>query len=231
MQKLILLFAVAAFSLALNAQNVTSTQNKEADQPNETAFFMGANAGWDFDINAYNLATYTQPDKSYYSYFDIKPRYNIGFDMGLKVSKKLRPRVELKFVNVKYGISYGPTYINGDGTHMGDNEVNLNYFDLTFHMDYLLFTKSKLQLYVSPAIKYEYQVGSGFSGNKYNFLDLSHPTSIAGGAVSAILKYNLTKHWGFTLTPEYTYFFRHFVLSNSKPYERFSSNLGFEYKF
>jgi opacity protein-like surface antigen len=222
------LFALAIISFAGNAQNENTTQPKETTQPSETGFLMGLNAGWDDNVNAFMLDNNTQYN---YSYTGIKPRYNIGFDLIIKTSKKLRSRIEMKFVNVKYGIIYAPSYTNSDGSHMDNTIVNLNYFDLNFHLDYLLLTKGKFQLFVSPGIRYEYKIGEGVGGNNFNFLYLDRPNNIFGGAVSAIVKYNLTKHWGVTFIPEYTYFFSPFVSGNNQPYQRLSSNFGFEYKF
>ena len=196
-------------------------QTEKTAKTQETAFFLGLNSGLDFDINAYKL----DKNEIYgYTYYNQHPRYNIGFDMGLKVSKKLRTRIEMKFVNIKYGINYGPNIEN--------TIVNLNYFDFNFHLDYLWLTKGKFQLFISPAVKYEYKIGEAIGGPNYsNIMDLRHPSSIGGAALSAIGKYNLSKHFGITFTPEYTFFFHGFATGNSKPYQRISTNLGVEFTF
>lgn len=232
MQKLILLFVLATVSFAGNAQVVTTLPAKETNTTSETAFFMGLNSGLDFNINAYNIAqnnynkTQTDPNHQY-KFYGIRPRYNIGFDMGLQVSQKLRPRLELKFVNLKYGISYNPSVFQ----NVGNTIINVNYFDINFHMDYLWLTKSKFQLFVSPALKYEYKIGEAVGGDNFNFLSIDHPSYDFGGAVSAIVKYNFTKHWGATFTPEYTCFIKPFSAGNGAPYQRITTNFGFEYKF
>lgn len=201
------------------AQDVTNSQQREA---NHVKFFMGLNTGLDYDL------AYTQALNVYYdySYKSMMPRYNIGFDMGLVTSKKLRTRLEMKFVNVKFGIDYGATYINPEPTVM-----NINYFDFNFHLDYLLLNKSKFQFYISPAAKYEFKIGEAVGGNNFNFLNLDHPNNLAGAAVSAIAKYNFTEHFGITFTPEYTCYFSSFAPSMNKPYQRVSINLGVELTF
>ncbi len=199
-----------------------TAQPKETAPAGETQFFMGLNGGLDYDINAFKL---DRNEIGFYSYYGIRPRYNIGFDLGLKVSKKLRYRIEMKYVNVKYGINY-------DSIKNSSNTVlNVNYFDFNFHLDYLWLTKGNFQLFISPALKYEFETGETMAGPNYNTTEIIHPSSVVGGALSAIAKYNFSKHFGLTLTPEYTYFFHAFTTGNSKPYQRFSSNLGVEFKF
>jgi len=192
-------------------------------QTDETEFFMGINGGLDYNMNAYKL----DKNESYgYAYYGISPRYNIGLDFGLKVSKKLRPRIEIKYVNVKYGIDWSPSVYQ-----FGTTVTNVNYVDFNLHLDYLLISIKKFQLFVSPAVKSELEMRHSISSTNWNILELKHPGKILGGAVSAIIKYNLSKNFGITLTPEYTMFLKPFATGNDKPYQRFSSNIGIEYKF
>lgn len=210
-----ILVLVAAILFKGNAQN------------NEVIPSVGLNFGIDYNMNAYQLSDRTYEGYTY-SYFGISPRYNIGADFGLKITNRFRPRIEFKYVNLKYGIDYSNTHLN---LEVFKTVTNVNYLDLNLHFDYILFTISKFQLFASPAIKYEFQTGYSISTNKWSFLEFEHPSNIAAGAFSAIFKYNLSKRFGITLTPEYTYFFRPFFSKNTEPYQRVSVNLGCEYSF
>jgi len=219
----VLLF-IMAISFAGNAQT-EKTEKTANDQPivNEVEYFMGINGGIDFNTNAYPLFK----NGNYgYTYFGVSPSYNIGADFAVKITARLRPRLEFKYVNVKYGVDWSTLqYTFGESTI-----VNLNYFDINLHLDYLLLSVRKFQLFVSPAFKFEAQTGYSLSTSKL-YLELKQPSSIAGGGLSAIFKYKMTKHIGFTLTPDYTIFAHSFVLGNNKPYQRFSANFGVEFKF
>lgn len=200
------------------------TQTTLSEYP---AFFVGLNGGLDFDINAHKLAPTIDGGK----YFDNNPRYNIGADFGLQVSKKWRPRLELRYVNVKYGIDWTGVDVSLRGNPTQTIQ-NINYFDINLRIDYLLLSIKKFQFFVSPAFKYEFETGSAFVFNRVsNDVILHQPSSIIGLGGSAILKYNITPNWGITVTPEYTFFTHGFATGNSKPYERLSTNIGFEYKF
>jgi hypothetical protein len=109
--------------------------------------------------------------------------------------------------------------------------INLDYFDFNFHIDYSLFSTKKFQLFVSPAFKYEFQTGYSLSSRKWNFLVLKQPSSIIGGSLSTIFKYKVSKHFGLTLTPEYTVFAHPFATGNDKSYQRFNANFGMEFCF
>lgn len=218
----VLVVMVATFS-AMLAQEVTTpptpTQTTISDYP---IISVGFSAGWVTNSNAYKASTTRAGGK----YFGINPRYNIGADFGVQISKRMRPRIEIKYVNVKYGIDWSGF------SNIGQTIGNLDYLDMSFHFDYLLLSKKRFELFVSPAIKYEVETGYSIFNN-YNFNEglLHDPSDIFGGAVSGIFKYNVTDHIGFTFTPEFTYFAHSFTTGNTKPYLRTSYNLGFEIKF
>jgi len=225
MKKLFLvLMVMVVIPFAGKAQTEKTFKNQDAEKTGQTSFSFGLNGGLDFDMNAYKLAG---DNLGYYSYFNKSPRYNIGFDMVLKTSKKLRTRLEMKFVNVRYGISYDKSSYG-----ISDNTLlNVNYFDFNFYFDCLWLTKGNFQLFVSPGLKYEYEIGHATLGPNYPITEFNHPSSIGAVALSFIGKYNLSKHFGITFIPEYTFFFHGFSTGNNKPYQRINTNLGVEYTF
>jgi hypothetical protein len=224
-------------SFAVNAQTTQTAQTGQADQIDETNLFVGINSGIDYNINAFSETN------GYYNnkYYGIKPQYNIGLDFSVMVSKKFRPRLEFKFVSVKYGMLWNGTQFAGtDPKDWTRTLVYVKNYDFNLHGDYLLVDMNKFQLFVSPAFKYEFAAGYKMStrrvdGTKtsthYKDIIASHPSSIIGGAVSMIFKYNFTKRVGLTLTPEYTVFDHGFATGNNSLYQRFSTNMGFEFKF
>lgn len=216
------------FSL-LCALFIACTVNAQDDYP---VFSVGANAGWDHNTNAFRL---TSDENA--SFTGEPNQFNIGIDFGVRMTKKFRPRLELRYVNMAYHMNWNST----DYPDFDKTDCNINYFDLNLHLDYSLFTVNKLEVFVSPAIKWEQKSGdfvktykndgSAPMTGRFTAIKKEYPGNIAGGAASMIFKYNFNKHLGLTLTPEYTYFFRDFVKSNNKSYQRFNVNAGFEFTF
>jgi hypothetical protein len=194
-------------------------------QEDLNVFSTGISGGIDYNMNAYQLTNNTTYGNSYYG---VSPRYNLGVDFGYMVTKKFRPRLEFKYVSVRYGLDFTPSPVY---SNCGKDLVILNYFNLNLHFDYSLLTIKKFQLFASPALKYEFLLNAIPAINWSGITVLEHPSNSIGGALSAIFKYNITEHIGITLTPEYTYFFNKFSSTNDKAFTRFSGNFGVEYKF
>lgn len=200
----------------------------------EPIFTMGINSGVDHNINAYQL----QPNAQYYYYYyGIPNQYNIGMDFAVAVTKKLRPRLELRYVNSQFGVKWNVP----DSAHydMIRSTHNINNFDINLHVDYLLWTLKKLDIYVSPGLKYEFYTGDYLhttltdgpsTSTNWNILNPSFPRNDAAGVVSFLFKYNISKHIGITLIPEYTLFFRDYIGGQGALYQRLSLNAGFEFR-
>lgn len=203
----------------------------------EPIFTIGLNGGIDHNINAYQIP----PNTVYhYAYYGIPDQYNVGLDFAVAATKRIRPRLELRYVNLQYGVKWNvppgvSTYDMIRSTH------NINNFDITFHFDYLLASVKKLDIYASPGIKYEFNTGDYLhttltdgpsTSNNYNILGQSYPRSLGAGVFSFLFKYNLSKHFGITVTPEYNLFWRDFVSDNGpyQFYQRLSLNAGLEFR-
>jgi hypothetical protein len=190
----------------------------------ENEVFLGINFGIDYNMNAYGSTPNTTEN---YEYYGIKPQYNFGIDGSFKLTRRIRPRVEFRYVNVKYGIDM--TNANSPST-AGHTVVNVSYFGFNWHVDYLFIDTKKFQAFVSPGLKLEFKSQTNLSTGHWNTIELRHPKSIAGGALTMIFKYNITPRFGLTLSPEYTYFCRRFAAGNDKQYQRVSTNLGIEFR-
>jgi len=223
------LFIIALMPIAANAQNAIVAN---AQDNIHYAFTIGINSGVDNNINAYRL----NPNFFGNNFYNSKIHFNIGLDYGWMVSKKFRPRIELKYVKMSYSVGWD----NANIPTIKESTVNLYNFDINLRMDYLLLNASKFQLFISPALKWEFNVGreeknirydESYNWANYNGIITENSRNLLGGAISTILKYNITKNIGITVTPEYTLFFRNFVRSNDKCYQRASVNFGVEFNF
>lgn len=204
-----------------------------AQEESESAVIIGISGGFDKGINAYKLDSNTEGN----TFSSSDPNYNIALNFGILASPKLRPRLELRYSQMAYTADWDNTTLS---TMLQESKVKLYYFDVNFHLDYLLFNSSKFQIYASPALKWEFNINKECKNTKvdgtynykqYNDVITENPNNILGGGVSAIFKYNISKNISITLSPEYTVFFREFVKANDKIYQRTSVNLGVEFKF
>jgi hypothetical protein len=220
------LFLIALMPVAANAQ-------EDIQMDEEGSFTIGISGGIDNNINAYKLDANSHGNE----FSGEKPQYNIALDFGYMVNEKFRPRLELKRVAMSYSADWDKTL---SSSLRKETNVDLKNFNINFHLDYLLLNKKKVQLFVSPGLKWEFNykrevenvnIDGKTNDNEYNGIISENPKNIVGGAVSAILKYKFTEHIGITLTPEYTMFFRKYVTTNDKPYQRLSANFGLEFKF
>ncbi len=194
--------------------------------------FFGFSSGVDYHLNAFRST-----EISDFRFSGKGPRYNMGIDLGVMAAKRFRPRLELKYVRLAYGQEW-PGWESISYTTMKTTTTRVNYLDLNLHLDYLAFGRdSKIKFFLSPGIKTEYALGASYkttktdgetTNNHFSTLEESYPSSIAGWAVSGILKYEPTRYLGFTFTPEYTNFFRKFQSMNDNKYQRLSFNVGVE---
>jgi hypothetical protein len=223
MKKIFILLCAIIPLIAYNQEN----QESEIDH----SVYVGLNGGVDYNFNGYRLI----PDENGFNFFAIDPHLNLGLNIGVMVTKRFRPALEFKYLTMSYGMDWD------DYNSIFDETITkLRNFDLSLHLDYFLLLNKKFQIGLSPAIKSEFVFNSKYirkdldgdtENVSYNFIDDEYSKSLIGGALSAILKYNVNDRVGITLIPEYTMFFRNFVRDNDKRYQRASVNLGVEFKF
>jgi hypothetical protein len=203
-----------------------------AQDVNKYAYTIGIYGGIDCNINGYRL----NPNNYGNEFYSVTPTWNMGLDYGLMVSKKLRPRIEFKYLQQKYKVGWE----NANISTMQESFVYLYNFDVNLRADYLLLNKPKFQIFASPALKWEFTSGKNeknirkdgtHNWDNYNEIITENPGNLFGGAVSAILKYNVTKYIGLTVTPEYTLFFSKYAEGNDKKFQRTSLGSGLEFNF
>lgn len=215
--------------ITVSAQDADTTKAKKS---NDYSFTFGINYGIDNNINGYPL----NPNSEGNNFYKGNSHYSLGLDYGWMASKKLRPRIEVRYVKMSYGVGWD----NANITTINESVINLYNFAVALHADYLLLDATKFQLFLSPGLKWEINVDSeeknlfkngDISWANYNDLLSGNTRNFFGGSVSAILKYNIIKNIGITLTPEYTLFFNNFVPANNKSYQRASVKAGVEFNF
>jgi hypothetical protein len=241
MKKISLFFILFAFvTMALNAQDKQDTKNTQEIIKLGYAYTVGLNVGYDNYFNAVRRL----PNHSYndfYSLNSLKTHYSFGLDYGFMISRKFRPRIEFKFTELGYGVGWSNTPYD---VSLIKSEVTMYDLSLNLRMDYMIIDKNKFQMFLSPGFKWEAAAdkqvknfrreilqGEDHSWDNYNDIINECPNNIAGGSLSAIMKYNITKKVGIVVVPDYTLFFREWVKSNNTIYQRLSVNFGVEFNF
>lgn len=219
-----------------NAQDILldiakNTAKKKAPRT-RNLFSVGLSYGVDKNFNAFRATA----NKFGNDFHNDKLYTNATLDLGIYASKKLRFRVESKYVRMGYKADWK----NADFPTIKETVVDLYNFAGCFHIDYNVTSIKKLDLSLSAGFKWEFTSdykfynkrtdGTTDEGDYYNIIN-EYPSDIYGATLSGILKYNITKHIGITMTPEYTFFFDKFVPTNDKYYQRFSLNAGLEFAF
>lgn len=233
----IYLLFIALIPAVANAQEaiVANAQNTF-----NYAYTIGINTGIDNNINAYRLYPTTDGAVNGAVFSGGDNLFNIGLDLGMVVNSKFRPRLEFKYVKMKYGVNFE----TADVLTFLSSEVFMHNVDVNMRLDYFLYNAKRFQILLSPAVKWELtssreEKNTTIDPNNPNYGNVNwknykgvydeNSKNLLGGGISTIFKYNVTKNIGLTLTPEYTLFFRNFVRSNDKLYQRASLNFGIEF--
>ena len=216
-----MLLAMLFASIIGKAQEIS--ENKET-------LTLGINAGYGINSNAYQ----TMSTNNKFSYYGIDSQFSFGADLGLYVTPRLRPRVELRYSEYDYGMNWLSS------TSYSKTECTIFNLDLNVHLDYKFVEYKKLKIFISPGIVNEFALGEQYKTYKINnddptykeYADFNeeYPDAISGANLEMPIKYNLNRWLGVTVTPSYTCFFKKFRPENSNPYQRFSINAGVEIK-
>jgi hypothetical protein len=190
---------------------------------------IGFKAGYDQNYFIY--------DDLYGNNFSAFPDFNIGADASLYLNDNIRLRAELKYANVSYTREYnnpGSLDQNIEYSTLAINNLNINPF-----VDFKLFSiKDKFDFYYTFGMKVEFSVGDRqrsftYGGEKIDksFITDIHKDVMLGSGTGFILKYNVNKNLGITLSPEATIFYGEYYEKNNWHYVRSSVNVGFEWTF
>ena len=229
LKKMVLILLLGIAQLPGNAQEPVPTV--PADKTKSSPISLGLGSGIDYNYNSFNY------DGDYPDKYNIKPTYNIGAFFGLRLSPRSRFRVELKYSTMAYGVHYDAA--GNESSDTPKKFVLWQYnFGFSFRYDYRFLTINKLDVLFAPALKFEYNITDRekttyMNGDKSNssLINRDYEHSLSGATAGLIFRYNLNDHWGITMTPEYTYFFKKLYSDNNGDLQRLAVDLGFEFKF
>jgi hypothetical protein len=202
-----------------------------SQESNKSKISFGLNFGGGQNSNGYRLT----PDSYGFNYFEGGILFTSGINASVFVSEKLRPRLELSYSEMKYGLDWGSKYTDLEQTITKTMNLNVN-----LNLDYLVLDKNKFQLFLSPGIVTEYVIGETHKNfrsdgttnmNNFTIITDQYPKCIAGANFTILAKYKLSEHLGLTVSPGYNYYFRKYVKVNDKSYTRSLLNFGVEYTF
>jgi len=228
MKKELLILLVAGF---ITSEAIS--QEKEISVNEKSNFTAGFKFGYDKNTYAYR----TSMDINGFDYYSIEPSFSAGIDFGYFVTKRFRPRIEIEYFYLLYGMNWN----YGDDSDFERTLTTVHYFGYNLHLDYGLYMGERLQLFLSPGLMWDVKFHHKFKtflrdeddpvSNEYNLLDEKFPTSILGGSLSIPIRIKLNQELKLTLEPDYTIYFRNFQVENDEPYMRMSFKAGVEYTF
>lgn len=230
LKKSVVILFLGIIQWSVNAQETESPA--QASTKKTSPISLGASGGIDYNFNTY-YTNGNYPDK-----YVLAPTYNAGLDFGVRLSPSFRLRVEFKYNTMGFGAYY---HASGEVTSTTPEKFVLWMYRLGFglRLDYRFLTIGKLDVLFTPGLRFEYRLydyekttyinGNEKSTSYLNEWDYTH--TLSGGTAGLMFRYNLNDHWGITLSPEYTYFFKKLYSQNTANLQRLAINLGVEWRF
>lgn len=226
MKKGILLILVASFLFA-----EARSQENGLSFSEKSHITLGFQIGYDKNFNAYKM----NEEMFGFTYYEKQPSFSAGIDIGYFVTKRFRPRVELEYSYLLYGMDWNM----GEDADFISTRTNVHYYGLNGHFDYGVYMGDKVQVFLSPGFNWDVNFHHRYwttladeddeVDDEYSLLQERFPKSILGGSLSMPIRINITNQLKLDLEPEATMFFRYFQPGNTKPYGRLSFKVGLEY--
>ncbi|OFX33232.1 MAG: hypothetical protein A2W90_03450 [Bacteroidetes bacterium GWF2_42_66] len=192
----------------------------------QSRFFVNLNGGLDFNTNKY-----FSPN-GYEKFEDGQTDFNYGLDLGYRLNDWFRFRLEFGYNEFSYGQRPSST------VDILETEMTLNCMDINPRLDFRVWNKNKFELFLSPGLRLEYVMNADQESiradgaiSTRNYISTDYKDAMSGFVGGVIFKYNLTKHLGFTLSPDYTVFFDKLYDKNDGALQRFNTNFGVEWTF
>jgi hypothetical protein len=207
---------------------ITEVQSQEYEKSNLS---VGFNIGMDYNNKAYRLTE----DLHGFTYYGMNPNLSLGLNFGYFVSKRFRPRFEVEYFYLRYGMNWN----YGEDSDFDKTLTTVHYLGLNLHLDYCLYLGDRIQVYLSPGLitdlatnrSYKTFLNDDDTNDEYNVLSEQYPKALMGVSLSIPVGIKINDNLNATLEPEYTYYPYNFLKSNVDPYTRMSFKIGLEYTF
>ena len=166
------------------------------------------------------------------------PDFSIGGNLIYDLGEKSRLRVELRYSNISYTQHYD--YPSSNLNNLELSKITANNIGIVPHFDYTLFSLGKLDVLGTAGLRFEIDLGNYVRSYTYagDLTDYDHTPSsevhskaMLGATAGLLFKLNVGDNAAITLSPEYTSFFGQYFDQNQTVLQRFSGNLGFEWRF
>jgi len=189
-------------------------------------FGLQLTGGYDYNFNKYY--DYNGDSKFEHNNAD----FNTGLDVILRMSKKARFRIELRYDQMNYGQSIS------NGT-FSESKVKLHCMEINPRIDIRVWIKNKFELFLSPGFKLQYVINpqvdtyyeSGKVSYRTDYYDKDYNDALPGVLAGAVLKYNINKHMGLTFSPDFYFSSKKLYGQNNGNLMGFRTNVGLEYFF
>jgi hypothetical protein len=175
-----------------------------------------------------------------YTDYVYSQKAKIDYSYGLSLNLRLKDSIRLRLDGGVQRTSLKRDWPLAQDASIQAETSNLSvyYLDLNLRLDYWLYAYKKFNFYVSPGVKTIFSLGytekTDYTSGKTktsNYLDIPYRRTLIAPSVELLVKYNLTKHIGLTLAPEYSYFFKEFYYKNNGNLSQFNVKLGVEFNF
>jgi len=189
---------------------------------------LGLTGGYDYNFNKYY-------DYNVWTGFEHENMdFNTGLDVIMRMSKKVRFRIELRYDQM----NYGQTSVN-TAIAVSKSKMKLRCIDINPRFDIKVWTKNKFELFVSPGLKLQYAVdnketsykSSGEISSYHSYVNKDYNDALLGALAGVVLKYNINKQMGLTFSPDFYYSFKKLYDGNNSNLMGFRTNIGIEYFF
>lgn len=189
---------------------------------------VGLTGGYDYNFNKYyNYNGWTDDE-------NVKMDFNTGLDIIMRMSKKVRFRIELRYEQLNYGQNSGSASFE-----ISNSEMKLHCIDVNPRFDIRVWTKQKWELFVSPGLRLQYAVNpdetsyksTGEISKYHTYINTDYNDALPGFLAGAILKYNINKRIGVKFSPDFYYSFKKLYDEGNSNLIGFRSNIGIEYFF
>jgi len=184
--------------------------------------------GYDYNFNKYY-------DYNVWTGFEHENMdFNTGLDVIMRMSKKVRFRIELRYDQM----NYGQTSVDMSN-EVSKSEMKLHCIDINPRFDIRVWTKKKIELFVSPGLRLQYAVDSEETSYKRSgeisrhrtYVNTDYNDALPGVLAGGVLKYNVNKHMGLTFSPDFYYSFKKLYDGSNSNLIGFRTNIGIEYFF